>query len=48
MKMMPQFPLIETTPLIDDLLAKNAPVAIGVSGGKDGDIAAFETKAYLG
>lgn len=47
MKMMPQFPLIETTPLIDDLLTKNAPVAIGVSGGKDGDIAAFETKAYL-
>jgi 3'-phosphoadenosine 5'-phosphosulfate sulfotransferase (PAPS reductase)/FAD synthetase len=47
MKMMPQFPLIETTPILDNLLAKNAPVAIGVSGGKDGDIAAFETKAYL-
>jgi 3'-phosphoadenosine 5'-phosphosulfate sulfotransferase (PAPS reductase)/FAD synthetase len=41
------FPRIETTPLIDDLIGKNVPVAIGTSGGKDSDVAAFETKAYL-
>ncbi len=45
--MMHVFPLVETTPLIDDLITKNAPIAIGVSGGKDGDVAAFETKAAL-
>lgn len=41
------FPLIETTPLIVDLIAKKAPIAISVSGGKDSDVAAFETQAYL-
>ena len=41
------FPGIETTPTIADLLARHMPVAIGVSGGKDSDVAAFETQAYL-
>src|SRR5690349_8220064 len=36
-----QFPSIATTPLIDSLIASHAPVAIGVSGGKDSDVAAF-------
>jgi len=44
---MQSFPSIETTPLIEGLIAKNAPVAVGVSGGKDSDVAAFEAKAYL-
>lgn len=43
----PRFPPIETTPLIIDLLTHHAPVAIGISGGKDSDVAAFETHAYL-
>lgn len=42
-----RFPPIETTPLIDELIAAHAPVAIGVSGGKDSDVAAFETLAAL-
>lgn len=41
------YPLISTTPLIEDLLRAHSPVAIGVSGGKDSDIAALETSAYL-
>jgi 3'-phosphoadenosine 5'-phosphosulfate sulfotransferase (PAPS reductase)/FAD synthetase len=41
------FPTLETTPVVDDLIARHAPVAIGVSGGKDSDVAAFETIAYL-
>ncbi len=41
------FPPIEITPLISDLIAHHAPVAIGTSGGKDSDVAAFETKAAL-
>lgn len=41
------FPCVETTPLIDELVAHHAPVAIGVSGGKDSTVAAFETQRYL-
>jgi 3'-phosphoadenosine 5'-phosphosulfate sulfotransferase (PAPS reductase)/FAD synthetase len=41
------YPAILTTPLIDDLIAKNAPVAVGISGGKDSDVAAFETQRHL-
>ncbi len=41
------FPALETAPEINELLAAGAPVAIGVSGGKDSDIAAAETLAYL-
>lgn len=40
-------PALNTTPAIETLLAQNAPVAIGVSGGKDSTIAAFETVEYL-
>ncbi|MER8941315.1 phosphoadenosine phosphosulfate reductase family protein [Mesorhizobium sp. M0915] len=39
--------LIATTPEIAALLAANAPVAIGVSGGKDSHVAAVATIAYL-
>lgn len=38
---------VATTPLIDQLLATDAPVAIGVSGGKDSDAAAFATIEHL-
>lgn len=38
---------IATTPLIDQLLAADVPVAIGVSGGKDSDAAAFATVERL-
>jgi 3'-phosphoadenosine 5'-phosphosulfate sulfotransferase (PAPS reductase)/FAD synthetase len=41
------YPSLETTPLIEDLLANGSPVAIGVSGGKDSDVTAFETMRYL-
>jgi len=41
------FPALETTPLLLDLLAKNAPVVIGVSGGGDSDVTAFEVMRYL-
>src|SRR5579859_5687606 len=41
------FPPIETTPLIESLIASHAPVAIGISGGKDSDVAAFETLGVL-
>jgi len=40
-------PLIATTPEIDALLAAHAPVALGVSGGKDSVAMAFATTAYL-
>jgi 3'-phosphoadenosine 5'-phosphosulfate sulfotransferase (PAPS reductase)/FAD synthetase len=36
-----------TTPDIDTLLAKNSPVAIGISGGKDSCAVAFATLAHL-
>lgn len=45
--LIPHVPTIETTPLIESLVAQHAPIAIGVSGGKDSDVAAFETQAYL-
>lgn len=38
---------IATTPEIDALLKTNAPVAIGVSGGKDSQAAALATEAHL-
>lgn len=38
---------VATDTQIDSLLSENAPVAIGVSGGKDSTIAAFETVEYL-
>jgi 3'-phosphoadenosine 5'-phosphosulfate sulfotransferase (PAPS reductase)/FAD synthetase len=41
------FPPLETAPKITELLAHRAPVAIGVSGGKDSDVATAETLAYL-
>src|SRR6266496_3406295 len=41
------FPPIETTSVITDLVARQAPVAVGVSGGKDSTVAAFETYDYL-
>ena len=40
-------PAITTTPEIDQLLARNAVVAIGVSGGKDSDACAIATSEYL-
>src|SRR5439155_3416712 len=44
---MSTFPGVETTPLLYDLVAKGAPVAIGVSGGGDSDVTAFEVMRYL-
>jgi 3'-phosphoadenosine 5'-phosphosulfate sulfotransferase (PAPS reductase)/FAD synthetase len=44
---MGNFPGIETTDLVPRLLASGAPVAIGISGGKDSNVAAFETLRYL-
>lgn len=38
---------VVTTPEIDSLLAKDAPVAIGVSGGKDSCVCAIATVEYL-
>lgn len=38
---------IATTPEVDALLAANAPVAIGVSGGKDSSAVAIATSLYL-
>src|SRR6476646_5028183 len=40
-------PPLEVTPLITDLLQANAPVCIGVSGGKDSTATALATMAYL-
>lgn len=42
-----QQPLIALTSEIGDLLAKNVPVAIGISGGKDGSVAAWQTLRFL-
>lgn len=39
--------MIATTPTITTLLSAHAPVAIGVSGGKDSDAAAFATVEHL-
>jgi 3'-phosphoadenosine 5'-phosphosulfate sulfotransferase (PAPS reductase)/FAD synthetase len=41
------FPTLEIAPKITELIAVNAPIAIGVSGGKDSDVAAAETLTYL-
>jgi 3'-phosphoadenosine 5'-phosphosulfate sulfotransferase (PAPS reductase)/FAD synthetase len=41
------FPALETTPLLCDLVAKDAPVAVGVSGGGDSDVTAYEVMRYL-
>ena len=41
------FPAIETAPKIIEVLLLGGPVAIGVSGGKDSDVATGETLAYL-
>ncbi|HMP79302.1 MAG TPA: phosphoadenosine phosphosulfate reductase family protein [Pirellulaceae bacterium] len=38
---------VATTPEVDALLSQNAPVAIGVSGGKDSSAVAFATVAHL-
>jgi 3'-phosphoadenosine 5'-phosphosulfate sulfotransferase (PAPS reductase)/FAD synthetase len=38
---------VATTPEVDALLAANAPVAVGVSGGKDGAYAAIVLDEYL-
>lgn len=40
-------PPISVTPAVESLLRAGAPVAIGVSGGKDSDIAALHTIPYL-
>lgn len=40
-------PKIALTPEVTSLLLAHAPVAIGVSGGKDGILAAFETVDFL-
>lgn len=40
-------PPVATDPEIEKLIAANAPVAIGVSGGKDSQAAAIATVAYL-
>ena len=41
--LIPPFPAIETTPVIDHLILNHAPVAFGASGGKDGAAAALAT-----
>lgn len=40
-------PPVATTPEVDALITANAPVAVGVSGGKDSQAAAIATYAYL-
>lgn len=40
-------PAVATTPQVDEMLARNAVVAIGVSGGKDSDACAIATTEYL-
>ncbi len=40
-------PALEVTPVVTDLLAAHAPIAIGVSGGKDSTATAFATSAFL-
>lgn len=44
---MSQQPEVATTPQVDEMLARNAVVAIGVSGGKDSDACAIATTEYL-
>jgi 3'-phosphoadenosine 5'-phosphosulfate sulfotransferase (PAPS reductase)/FAD synthetase len=39
--------MIATTPTTDNLLSNHAPVAIGVSGGKDSDAVSFAVTEYL-
>jgi NH3-dependent NAD+ synthetase len=43
----PALPSIAATPVLDDLLRQHAGVAIGVSGGKDSQVAAIATFDYL-
>lgn len=38
---------VATTPQVDEMLARNAVLAIGVSGGKDSDACAIATSEYL-
>lgn len=40
-------PSVATTPQVNDMLRRNAVVAIGVSGGKDSDACAIATSEYL-
>jgi 3'-phosphoadenosine 5'-phosphosulfate sulfotransferase (PAPS reductase)/FAD synthetase len=40
------FPPLAITPMLSELLTRDAPLAIGVSGGKDSDVAAFEVQAH--
>jgi len=40
-------PAVATTPEVENMLARNAVVAIGVSGGKDSDACAIATSEYL-
>lgn len=42
-----EIPPVAVTPEIDDLLARNAVVAVGVSGGKDSDACAFAVNKHL-
>jgi len=44
---MAHFPTVATTPEVSAMLARNAVVAIGVSGGKDSDACAIATSEYL-
>ncbi len=41
------FPALEVNPLVMSLIVQDAPVAIGVSGGKDSDVVAFEIVRFL-
>lgn len=40
-------PPVATTPLVDEMLSRDAVVAVGVSGGKDSDACAIATDEYL-
>lgn len=44
---MPNFPAIETTDIVDALIALGAPIAGGISGGKDSSLMAWRLKRYL-
>lgn len=44
---MNQLPPVAITPEVSELLARNAVVAVGVSGGKDSDACAIATDEYL-
>jgi len=41
------FPSLEVNPLVTSLIVQNSPVAIGISGGKDSDVVAFEMIRFL-